>query len=88
MDELNADEYSRRGAGQLAMVLVNQADEPPLGVAQRVLAQFGQLLLPVFGPPKAAANWRMAHALEIFVGRDGARVAVTILAAGQCFRIG
>ena len=63
-------------------------NEPPLGVAQRVLAQFGQLLLPVFGPPKAAANWRMAHALEIFVGRDGARVAVTILAAGQCLGIG
>ena len=63
------------------MVLVHQGDEAALGVAQGILAQLAQGLDHVFVGPFRRAHGAVAHALEIFVGRDHAGVAVARLVA-------
>jgi len=75
MDELDADEDAGRRAGKIAVILVDQGDEAPLVMADRVLAELRLQRLPVLRRPFAAAHRGVPHALEVFIRRDDARVA-------------
>ena len=74
MNHLDTDENTRRCPGEVAVVFVDQRDEPPLRMADRIVAQFGQQRFPVVAFPFAGADMGMADALEILVGRDNAGV--------------